>query len=152
MSRKKLLMIITLIFVFVIIGCMVCFVVLRKAESSNRLSPIVSLELQKLDIAVTGKSKQMEEEIPLSLIGLPWEMTKIVCEKGGYDLTPYVGKSVLSSVYPINEVWGGTEPLNVWVMTGSNGEIVCVYKSVRGGSTAAPGVFSTKDNFNIEKK
>ncbi len=120
------------------------------SSGANDRSVILS-ELQRLNIEVTGASKQIELELPSVLSDANWGLKKIICEEGGYNLSAYAGKTILFTSYPINEVWNNTEPLNVWVAT-SEDKIVCVYKAVRENSMVAPGIFSIKENSNIKKK
>ena len=118
-----------------------------KIESQNE----ISLELKKLNITAIEKTKEMEYNIPENLSDVGWYLKKIICEEGGYDLSPYAGKTVLLTRYSTNEVYDNTEPLDVWAVS-SKGKVVCVYKTVTENSTMAPGVFSVKENPLIKKK
>lgn len=99
----------------------------------------IFLELQRLNIIVTGVASRQEMTLPVFLSGPNWGLKKTVCEEGGYDLSSYSGKSVLLTSYPISETYNG-EKLNVWIIS-SNDKIACVYKAVREGSSLSPGIF-----------
>lgn len=108
-------------------------------------------ELKKLNITAIEKTKEMEYKLPENLSDAGWYIKKIICEEGGYDLSPYAGKTVLLTRHSTNEVYDNTEPLDAWVVS-SKGKVVCVYKTVTENSTMAPGVFSVKENPLIKKK
>ena len=112
---------------------------------------VILSELERLNIQTIGSSKQIQLKLPSMLSDANWEMKKIVCEEGGYDLSFYSNKTLLFTYYPINEVWDNTEPLNVWIVS-DNDKVVCVYKAVREDSIVIPGIFSVKENPNINKK
>lgn len=106
---------------------------------------VILSELQRLNMVTTGQPTQTEMQLPSDLSGPNWGLKAIVCQEGGYDIPAYAGKAVLLTSYPINQVYDGKEPLQVWVITSGN-KIVCVYRSVREGSTLVSGIFSVKEN------
>lgn len=118
-----------------------------EAENKN----IILSELEKLNIIIAGQPEQIKLKLPSILSDANWGLKKIVCEEGGYNLSAYAGQTVLLTQYLTNEVYGNTEPLNVWVIS-SGGQVVCVYKTVTENSTMEPGVFSVKENSSIKKK
>ncbi|OGZ64432.1 MAG: hypothetical protein A2998_00845 [Candidatus Staskawiczbacteria bacterium RIFCSPLOWO2_01_FULL_37_25b] len=111
----------------------------------------ITSELKKLNITPVEKTKEMEYNLPENLSDAGWYVKKIICEDGGYDLSPYAGKTVLLTRYSTNEVYDNTEPLDVWAVS-SKGKVVCVYKTVTENSAMAPGVFSVKENPMIKTK
>lgn len=117
------------------------------AESQNAISS----EFKKLNITAVEKTKEMEYSLPENLSDAGWYLKKIICEEGGYDLSPYAGKSVLLTRYSTNEIYDNTEPLDAWAVS-SKGKVVCVYKTVTENSTMVPGVFSVKDDPLIKIK
>lgn len=118
-----------------------------KIESKDE----ILLELQKLNITVVGNPKQIELQLPITLSDANWGLKKTVCEEGGYNLSAYAGQTVLLTQYLTDEVYGNTEPLNVWIVS-SGAKIVCAYKTVAENSTIVPGVFSVKESPSIRKK
>lgn len=103
----------------------------------------ISLELDRLNIEITGKSKSMEIHLPNDLSDPNWGLKKSVCEESRYDLTYCAGKNALLTNFPIKEKWDSREPLDVWVITCEE-KIACVYKAVRNNSTLVPGIFPVK--------
>jgi hypothetical protein len=102
-------------------------------------------ELKRLKIDVAGPPvKQFETQLPPALSDANWGLKKIICEQGGYDLSPYAGKKVSLSCFPISEKYRSTELLNAWVVS-SGDKVVCVYKAVRDNSSMAPGVFAVEN-------
>ena len=157
MNQKGLANIVLVVIIIVLLGAVGYFAFVKKSEPiTQQPTPIennniVLSELQKLNIEVTGQPKQVELELPAALSDANWGLKKIVCGEGGYNLSAYVGQTVLLTQYLTNEIYNNTEPLNVWVVS-SGGKIVCVYKTVTENSNMAPGVFSVKENPLIKKK
>ncbi len=104
---------------------------------------VILSELEKLNIQIAGGPQRMEMVLPASFSGPDWGLKKSACEDGGYDLSPYVGKSVLFTSYPIDEKYNN-ESLDVWIIS-SGDKIACVYKAVGKDSNVAPGIFPVKD-------
>jgi len=96
-------------------------------------------ELKALNIEVTGPVAQSEEELPLEFNGPFWGLLNNMCRDSGWDLSTYAGKKVLYSNYTIKDKYGN-EPLDVWIIS-SGDKVICIYKSVREGSSLAPGLF-----------
>jgi len=123
----------------------------RSTVIPDNTKETVLIELQKLDIQITGSSKELQLQLPSTLSDANWGMKKAICEEGGYTLSIYAGKTLLFTSYPINEIWNNIEPLNVWVASDGD-QIACVYKAVSENSMTAPGIFSIKPNPSIRKE
>lgn len=109
------------------------------------IAPYIATEFNKYNIQPTGPYTEIDDNIPDSIYA--YYLTSF-CSEGGYDLTPFAGHKIKAYSYPINEYWN-TLPLNVVAITDSN-KCACVVKTVRAGSTAAPGIFSVNDT-NVKK-
>lgn len=112
-------------------------------ELKDKEKTPISEELKKLNIQVIGQPKQIEFQLPSALTSSNWGLKKTICEEGGYNLSLYVGESVLLTSYAINERFEN-ESLDAWIISKGD-KIACVYKSVREDSILAPGIFSVKD-------
>ncbi len=161
MTNKKLIysvLIIAILLILLIVGIIlfrsgkpIASPISSDIKSGNVIMP----ELERLNIEITGQSKEVELQLPSILSDANWGLKKIICEEGGYDLTKYAGRDVLITSYSINnEVYKqttkfGTEelPLKVSIITANN-EVICVYKIA---SDLIPGVLSIKDPFIIKK-
>lgn len=122
-----------------------------RTHSTETDTPVLA-ELSRLDIHVTGGPvKQLQIELPADLSDADWGPKNTICAEGGYDLSRYANKTLLFTVYPTNQVWSRTDPLNVWVVTDGD-TLVCVYRAVTEKSTAAPGIFSIKPTSSITTK
>jgi hypothetical protein len=110
--------------------------------ASSLLDDAISSEFKRLKIAVAGpRAQQIETELPPGLSGPNWGLKKIICEQGGYDLSPYAGKKVLLSSYPISEKDPSKGALNAWVVS-SGDKILCVYEA---GLNSVPGLFAVEN-------
>jgi hypothetical protein len=113
------------------------------SASASDMDAILS-EFKKLKIEVTGSPvKQFETQLPAALTDANWGLKKMICEQGGYNLSPYAGKKVTLSCFPISEKYRSKEPLNAWVVS-SGDKVACVYKAVSENSSMAPGVFAVE--------
>jgi len=137
--NKKFLLAVSLIFIgLLVVGGGIYYSTIKKVQEPVDRDIILS-ELKRLDIKIVSQPKQIELQLPLAFTDSNWSLKKAVCEEGEYDLSPYAGKSVLLTSYPILEKYEN-EPLDVWIVTIGD-KIVCVYKAVREDSGLAPGVF-----------
>jgi hypothetical protein len=126
-----------LIFLVLAVGFLV------SVDSFASVDNAIISELKRLQITTVGSPRSVELLIPEVLSGPNWGLTKIICDEGGYDLSASTGKKMIFTAFPIREKWRD-EPLDVWIITDQQ-KIVCVYKAVREGSNAAPGIFSVKN-------
>lgn len=95
-------------------------------------------------VEVEGKVMQSTKfTLPVTLTDANWGLKQIICQEGGYDLTPYAGKTVNAYSYPIREKYNGIEPLTLWVLNDGQ-KVICAYKAVRTGSQLTPGIFPMK--------
>ncbi len=104
----------------------------------------VKTEFEFLNIVVYSFVRYVEDTIPDNFAKLPWLYDSIVCEDGGYNITRYKNEAVKFLGYNSNKHWRN-EPLNVWAITNED-TCICVYFSVREGSSMAPGIFSVNDS------
>jgi len=161
MIKNKKLVYGILIVVILVIGGVGLFILNKPSTTpttpETESKDAILSELERLNIEIFGQPKQIQLQLPVTLSDANWGLKKIICEKGGYNLTKYAGEDVLLTSYNINEVYKhttrfGTEefPLRVSVITVDN-KVACVYKTVREGADLTPGVFSIKDPFVIKK-
>jgi hypothetical protein len=111
----------------------------QAATSSTQLIDDV---LKKVE--VEGKVMQSTKfTLPKTLADANWGLKQIICQEGGYDLTPYAGKTIDAYYYPIREKYNGIEPLSLWILNDGQ-KVICAYKAVRSGSQLTPGIFPMK--------
>lgn len=64
---------------------------------------LVQKELAKFGKKTIGESNQTTTEtLPQTLDGPPWVLIQEACKRGGYDLSPFQGKTVTIIRYPIS--------------------------------------------------
>ena len=108
---------------------------------SQKLKNNIISEFKKFQITSSDKpADSFDMTLPPTFVSTSeWAPTNNACAGGGYDLSLYSGKNVSVASYTSSEMFN-KEPLDVKVI--SNGyKIVCVFRSVKKGSTVAPGVF-----------
>jgi hypothetical protein len=112
-------------------------------EGLEGVDEVVRQEIELLGFDTTGEATVETIDLPSQLDDANWGLKAIVCQEGGYDLYFYAGETVTLTSVDITETCQG-EPLRLWVVS-KDEDIICVYKTVREGSSAAPGVWSVHD-------
>jgi hypothetical protein len=122
------------------------------ADDIKTIPQYIEKEFEKNNIEpIQVDTKEFSDTVPSDLAppywqnGPFWGLLAIVCSEGGYSLDEYAGKELSFVSYQIKEYYEN-EPLLAWALHDKENEIcVCVYKTVRSGSTLVPGIFSVKD-------
>jgi hypothetical protein len=112
-------------------------------ENLEGVDEVVRQEIERLGFETTGEATVQTIELPSQLDDANWGLKAMECQEGGYNLYFYAGETVTLTSVDITETCQG-EPLTLWVVS-KDEDIICVYKTVREGSSAAPGVWSVYD-------
>jgi hypothetical protein len=97
-----------------------------------------------LGIVTAGDPQMFSATLPAVLATDPnWGLKATVCRQAGYDITALAGKTVCLIGQDMTQTCDGI-PSTAWVVM-NNGAVACVYKTVRQGFAAAPGVYATND-------
>jgi hypothetical protein len=112
-------------------------------ENLEGVDEVVRQEIERLGFETTGEATVQTVDLPSQLDDANWGLKAMVCQEGGYDLYFYAGETVTLTSVDITETCQG-EALRLWVVS-KDEDIICVYKTVREGSGAAPGVWSVYD-------
>ena len=114
-------------------------------RSNNKLvsENFIQKELAKWNITVTGEGESKEITFPEDFKTPPWYHINNACKDAGYSLDQFAKETVNETQYPINEIFGNRDSLQVVVLH-KNNEVIGIYKSVRPGSTAGGGVMSVR--------
>jgi len=100
--------------------------------------------LSALGIMTTIDQQLITLTLPLDLAAdANWGLKATVCQQAGYDLSALAGKPVCLLGQDMTDRCQGN-PATAWVVM-NNGVVACVYKSVRQGYGAAPGVYAAND-------
>jgi len=141
---KKLLIILSSIFLIVIIFIFVFLFINKQSQKDILINDLDSFGMQTMQI-----NKQFSVKLPENFSDANWGLKKIICEEGGYDLIKYPNQEVLLSSYSTNKYYQN-EKLALYVLTKEE-EIICTYFGVEEGSDLIPGLFSVNDGSIVEK-
>jgi hypothetical protein len=97
------------------------------ASSTTRVSGAQALAREH-GFSLTAPISSSDATIPATLDGPPWVQLQPVLLAGGYDLRPYVGRPVHTTVYGIVTKTGGRAPQDMVCME-SDGKVIGAYSS-----------------------
>ena len=102
---------------------------------------VAATAMSSLGIVTVGNPQMFSATLPAVLAtDANWGLKATVCQQAGYDITPLAGKTVCLFGQDTTEMCQGM-PSTAWVVM-NNGAVACVYKTVRQGFGAAPGVYA----------
>ena len=116
------------------------------AQGGTAIAPGCDLDVAWKAIAAAGLTAEgfpqtLSDTLPATLAtDTNWGLKAAVCQQGGYDITPLAGKSICLLEQDITQRCQGN-PASVSVLM-DNGAVACIYKTVRKGFGATPGVYS----------
>ena len=119
------------------------------AQGGTAIAPGCDLDVAWKAIAAAGLTSMgfpqtLNDTLPATLAtDTNWGLKATVCQEGGYDITPLAGKPICLLEQDITQRCQGN-PASVSVLM-NNGAVACIYKTVRKGFGATPGVYSATD-------
>lgn len=126
---------ISIFLVFLILGCV------QQSDENVKI-------LNNLGMHAVGSGNKIDVILAENLSETAeWGIIEDICNEGGYNLTKYAGQTIELDSYSISEMYDNV-PLNAHIISSINGEIICVYKSMRGENTYAPGVFPVNNSIS----
>ncbi len=138
-----------------LVGCFVTISIVGYGRSSSDFSSrLVGRDIiQAYNFHIQGQPTTTTLNLPKQFTDANWGLKELLCQRAGYDLTPYAGQTVSLVQYRVTEnyyfsakpkPWAAGESLYLWIVA-KDGVSVCGFLSAREGSSLIPRVFAVND-------